>query len=215
MTLYSYLTLVNIYSLLDDPTVYVKAHAVILTLASLAFSLFNDLLYRVRPGRLFPVMYVFQGGSLFLYGVVMSQGGWSPYLRLGVAVLFTVPLGLTSHFYKTYFQRHVFIELGRVYGVKLGVINSAHSVIESLVVAGQVVIAGQIYNVFSLEWSALIFCTTYLVLSSAAATLSYFLFRDYSGIPTRNKPLGTLLGNVIEPDPVWADAGRLGQRGSC
>ena len=168
----------------------------ILTLASLALSLFNDSLYKIRPGRLVPVMYLSQGVFLFLYGLVMYQEGWSPYLRLGLAVLLTVPLSLTSHFDKTYFQRHLFVELGVKYGVKLGVINSARSVIDNIVLAVQVVVVGHVYDMFSLELSSLILCTSCLVFSLAITVFSFLLFRDYKGIPDRAQKSGSLLGNI-------------------
>ena len=195
-TVYTYLTLVNTYNLLPDPTQYIKLTAVLLTLAALSISLLNEHIYTLPPGTLLPAMYLTQGTLLLMYGVVMYQAGWSPYIRLGVVVIFTVPLSLIGHFDNTYFQRHLFIELGRQYGVRLGVINSARSVIDNVVAAVQIVIVGLVYNMFSLELSSLILCTSCFVFSLAIASLSFLLFRDYNGTPKRAKKSVSLLCNI-------------------
>lgn len=191
-----YLNLVNTYNLLSDPTLFVKITAVILIFSALAFSLVNETLFKIPPGRLVPVMYLLQGTFLFLYGVVMYQSQWSPLVRLGIAVIFTTPLGVIEHFDKTYFKRHLFIELAQDYRVKLGVVNSSRSVIDNLVSAGQIVIIGLVYSWYSLEVSSLVLCTFGFVMSALIAAFTSLVFKGYPGIPPRPKPSKSLAHNI-------------------
>jgi hypothetical protein len=162
-TVYQYLGLVNLYNLIDDPTDYVKIVSVAATCSGLFTSLLNDKLYKIPPGKLMPVLYFTKGTSLFLYGVIMYQTSWDPYLKLGLTFLITLPLHIAAHFDDSYFERHLFVELSRKYDVKLGVTNSGRSVIGSLTHGIQVIIVGQIYDSLSLEQCSLYLCSLKLL----------------------------------------------------
>ena len=196
-TVYQYLGLVNLYNLIDDPTLYVKVASVAATLTGLPTSLLNDKLYKIPPRNLMPVLYFTKGTSLFLYGLIMYQATWDPYLKLGLSFLVTIPLHFAAHFDGSYFERHLFVELSRRYGVTLGVTNSGRSIIGSFTHGIQVIIVGIIYNALPLEQCSLYLCSFCYILALIMSIVSRKLFKEYSGIPARKqKSKASFTGNL-------------------
>ena len=195
-TVYHYLGLVNLYNLIEDPTLYIKVTAVFSTVTGLPTSLLNDKLYKIPPAQLMPALYFIKGTSLFLYGVIMYQSSWDPYLKLGLAFLVLTPLHFAANFDSNYFERHIYVELSRKYGVKLGITNSGRLVIGSATAGIQVVIVGLIYNSLSLEDSSLYLCSFCYILAITMTIVSRKLFQDYPGIPPRVHKSVSLTGNL-------------------
>ncbi|KAL5248072.1 hypothetical protein ACHWQZ_G017298 [Mnemiopsis leidyi] len=195
-TVYHYLGVVNLYNLIEDPTLYIKFTAVFSTVTALPTSLLNDMLYKIPPAQLMPALYFVKGTSLFLYGVIMYQSSWDPYLKLGLAFIVLTPLHFAANFDNNYFERHLYVELSRKYGVKLGITNSGRSIIGSATAGVQVVVVGIIYNSLSLEDSSLYLCSFCYILAITMTIVSRKLFQDYPGVPQREHKTVSLISNL-------------------
>ena len=142
--MYGYLSLINMYNLLDDTTSFIKFAAFSQTIINIPWSLCMDFFFRVTPNVIVPALYLAKGTALLAYGIVMNIEGLEPWPRLVIGYVVTIPLHLASNFSTTYLDKHLMICLSKKHDVKLGVLNSARAMLGSVTHSVQILIVGQV-----------------------------------------------------------------------